>query len=244
MDVEGYGVFVTDGGSDKLFRCPLVERLAHFGWYGNVPGTADTAAAFGGYGESDGELIGPGDVALGPDGLLFVAEAAGITAFTRRPGHGGQGPTLEFSHKWGRRGDGPSEFRQVGGLAVCNGELFVCDVRNHRVQAFVAETGAFARAFGSKGERPGQFRRPSAIAAVRGSSSTTHGAHRLVVAEMTGKRLQVLTLMGAPLQLLSLLHPATGLPVRASCMCVDESRSRLYVAEAARAARLRVLRIR
>ena len=75
MDVEGYGVFVTDGGSDKLFRCPLVERLAHFGWYGNVPGTADTAAAFGGYGESDGELIGPGDVALGPDGLLFVAES-------------------------------------------------------------------------------------------------------------------------------------------------------------------------
>ena len=44
-------------------------------WHTHKQRTADTAAAFGGYGESDGELIGPGDVALGPDGLLFVAES-------------------------------------------------------------------------------------------------------------------------------------------------------------------------
>ena len=52
----------------------------------------------------------------------------------------------------------------------------------------------FARAFGGKGDAPGQFAAPEGVALVRGL---------LVVSDSMGKRVQVLTSKGVPLQVLN-----------------------------------------
>ena len=66
----------------------------------------------------------------------------------------------------------------------------------------------FARAFGGEGDAPGQFEYPWGVAVVRGL---------LVVSEVRGKRLQVLTPKGVPLQVLTLGDGLRG-------MCTDGQR--------------------
>ena len=166
---------------------------------------------------------------------MFVAEGRSISAFVEG------GDVFRFSHKiGGSQGDGPSQFRQVGGLAALGGELYACDVRNHRIQCFEQSTGSFVRSFGRKGDRPGEFRRPTAIVAL-----SRHGG-RLVVSEMTGKRLQVFDKTGAP---------CSSSPYRVMtdwaahdgfvcCLCADEDNDRVFAAEASRRGRLHQLKIR
>ena len=104
-------------------------------------------------------------------------------------------------------------------------------MNNHRVQVFAAEDGAFRRAFDRRGDAPGEFARPVAVA--RG---------RLLVGEFTGKRCQVLSLHGVPLQLLTTL--ADGVPARLSGFAVDEDGGRVFALAAAPAAPLHVFRLR
>ena len=67
----------------------------------------------------------------------------------------------------------------------------------------------FVRTLGGKGDAPGQFDLPWGVAVVRGL---------LVVSEAGGKRLQVLTPKGVPLQVLG------GFEGDLSGMCADEQR--------------------
>ena len=60
----------------------------------------------------------------------------------------------------------------------------------------------FARAFGGKGKAPGQFFEPIGMVIVRGL---------VIVSEYGGKRLQVLTPKGVPLQFLALDPDFTGI---------------------------------
>ena len=93
--------------------------------------------------------------------------------------------------------------RQPHGLAVSASaqHLYVCDRAQHRVCVY-SLGGAPVRCFGRKGRRPGEFSEPVAIAL---------GRWRVYVAE--GRRLQVLSLLGKPLQALMLpgLSPLRGL---------------------------------
>lgn len=73
---------------------------------------------------------------------------------------------------------------------------------------------SFRRGFGGIGDAPGQFKAPKDIAVVHGL---------LVVTESWGKRLQVLSPKGVPLQVL----PFGGCP---DGVCVD--RERVWVADA------------
>ena len=131
-------------------------------------------------------------------------------------------------------------------MAVCDVDyvgsgrgLFVCDERNHRVQVFDADlSGAEqgqlpALVFGREGTAPGEFRKPTAITACRG---------RLVVGEFSGRRLQVLSVLGEPLQLISRLNPSDGKSVRIGPFCVDDDeqhgRGVLFAAASAPAAPL------
>lgn len=205
--------FISDHGRDVIHRIPFGAP--------NPMAALENCGTFGG----DEQLIGPGDLCIGAN-LLFVAEAMRISAFELQPPN-------NFSHRWGKRGSGPGEFRSLGGLAYSGGQLYVADVRNHRIQVFAAATGEFIRLFGGKGDRPGQFRRPASIAVVR---------DRLVVAELTSKRMQVLSLDGAPLQLLSSCAP--GAAARLGCFCEDRERNRLYAGEAAAVAPLHCFEIR
>lgn len=58
----------------------------------------------------------------------------------------------------------PGDFAKPTGLAVDeDGNLYVCDTLNNRVEVFDAD-GTFIRAFGKSGDGPGYFSRPKGIA--------------------------------------------------------------------------------
>jgi streptogramin lyase len=108
-------------------------------------------------GSGEGEFIAPNDVAIAPNGDIFVAE-----------GHssGGRVPTNDriqkfdkngkFIKMWGKSGTGPGEFDQPHSLAFdSKGRLFVADRNNNRVQIF-DQDGNFILEWA-------QFSRPSGL---------------------------------------------------------------------------------
>jgi sugar lactone lactonase YvrE len=108
-------------------------------------------------GKEEGEFIAPNDVAIAPNGDIFVAE--GHTS-------GGRTPTNDrvqkfdkngkFIMMWGKSGTGPGEFDQPHSLAFdSKGRLFVADRNNNRVQIF-DQSGKFL-------DQWTQFSRPSGI---------------------------------------------------------------------------------
>ena len=77
--------------------------------------------------------------------------------------------------------------------------MFVADAGLHRVAVYESTTGKAVRAIGGQGAAPGLFRAPFGVAVAEGC---------LVVSESAGKRVQVLTLHGVPLQV---VHSLGGL---------------------------------
>jgi hypothetical protein len=70
-----------------------------------------------------------------------------------------QEPPYALTQNWGEKGsgpgNGPGQFNAPGGVAVAdNGDLFVVDFYNHRVQHLRAD-GTYLTAFGSEPENPG-----------------------------------------------------------------------------------------
>lgn len=65
---------------------------------------------------------------------------------------------------WGNRGRGNGQFSKPRGIAVNrNGEVYVVDSDNHRIQYF-DRNGSFRGSWGSQGSRPEQFSHPWGIA--------------------------------------------------------------------------------
>ncbi len=122
---------------------------------------------------------------------------------------------------------------------------------NHRIAVF-SEDGAFARSIGGgalvagkgRGRAAGCFHEPEGGAQLRpepyqsspAPSPATHALGprlgavavaqgRLLVAEATGCRLQVLTLLGAPLQVVELAPPGPGGCGKLAGLCVDGARA-------------------
>tara|TARA_R110002110_G_scaffold129060_1_gene309067 strand:- start:459 stop:1478 length:1020 start_codon:yes stop_codon:yes gene_type:complete len=113
-------------------------------------------------GVSAGQFNYPTDVAIGRDGVIFVADGYGdrVQAFKADGA---------FSHKWG----GPFAMNIFGpfngwfavatGIAVGpEGNVFVADFYNHRIQKF-APDGTFLTSFGKSGAGPGEFEHPIAV---------------------------------------------------------------------------------
>jgi len=91
-------------------------------------------------------------------GIGISAFAAWI-AFVPAP----QEPGYELVRVWGVPGSGPGQFRDPTGIAVVDGEVFVADFYNHRIQKFSAD-GTFRTAFGRPGSGPGELRHPVGVA--------------------------------------------------------------------------------
>ena len=83
----------------------------------------------------------------------------------------------------------------------------MCDAGNCRLQLFDGPSPSFLRAVGGSGAAPGRFTEPRGVALVG-----AQGGLLLVVAE--SRRMQVLTLLGEPLQLLA-PGPPQPAPLRA-----------------------------
>jgi len=90
---------------------------------------------------------------------------------------------------WGVSGAGPGEFAGPKGLATdSEGNIYVADTYNHRVQVFDAN-GVFLRQWGSEGSQPGQFKEPWALAVAANGD--------VYVADTWNHRIEVFDSMGA-----------------------------------------------
>ena len=163
---SGRGQFNAPGGvavasNGDLFVADFynqrVQRLRADGSFVRQWGTT------GETGVGAGRFNYPTDAALGPDGTLYVADGYNdrVQAFA---------PDGEFSHKWGGPfavnvfGPFNGWFATVTGIAVDRqGNVFVADFYNHRVQKFAAD-GTFLTAFGEKGSGPGRINFAIAVA--------------------------------------------------------------------------------
>jgi DNA-binding beta-propeller fold protein YncE len=82
-------------------------------------------------GRKDDRFNKPADVAIGPDGEIYVADGYGNSRIAKFAGDG------KFIRTWGKRGKGPSEFR-IPHVAKLDADkrLLVGDRENKRVQIF------------------------------------------------------------------------------------------------------------
>jgi hypothetical protein len=108
----------------------------------------------------------PSNLALGPDGNLYVADAGQrVTVIS---------PKGEILRRWGGRGKGPGKFSFIApnpgapgvaaGIAVgTDGRVYVADSGNARVEIFTLQ-GRFLRQFGSFGSGKSQLQLPAGIA--------------------------------------------------------------------------------
>jgi sugar lactone lactonase YvrE len=187
VDASSDAVYVVDFGNDRLQKFSLTtgERLCGVGTYGRPD-------------DGPGVLRAPCDVAL-LGGLCYVSD----TANNRVVAYEEDGPTGAFHEAmvFGRPGDGGGEFCGPSGIVGSpDGELFVADRYNHRVQCFNMN-GLLRRVLGAgaRSDAAGGFAEPFGLAFGRGN---------LYVSEWHGRRVQVLRPTGEPLQVLPLPRAA------------------------------------
>jgi predicted membrane-bound mannosyltransferase len=122
------------------FEDPYADRIFDFG----------ASLVIGQEGVSPGEFFRPRDIALAPDGSIYVADTA-----NHRIQH--ISPDGELLNVWGSyanrlEGEAPGgTFNEPWGIAVApDGNVYVADTWNHRVQWFTPE-GEFLGMFGQEG---------------------------------------------------------------------------------------------
>lgn len=122
----GAHVFVSDSGGDRILRYDAEGNLV---------------LEWGTEGTGEGELDGPRGLAL--DGAtLFVAEENNdrVQRFTTAGG---------YLTRWGSTGSAPGEFSGPRDVAVDpQGDVFVLDAGNHRVQKFSLTVSVESRSWG------------------------------------------------------------------------------------------------
>lgn len=107
----------------ELFAEP--EGLALAPVPDTIPSLTEPGGSFGG-------LTTPANVALGPDGTIFLLDASTgqLKVFD----------SCECVFKtvpcFGGAGSGPRELLNPHGIGICGGNLFVCDTGNHRLSVF------------------------------------------------------------------------------------------------------------
>jgi uncharacterized protein (TIGR03663 family) len=110
---------------------------------------ADGTAVYGRTADGRALLMDPKNVAMGPDGRLYVAEGKGarVTVFNADG---------SVALTWGGPGQGDGQFQEPWGIAVApNGNVYVADTWNHRIQYF-DPSGKFLGKWGKLGDAKGR----------------------------------------------------------------------------------------
>jgi len=145
QDDEGSFYLSEFGDEDRIRKLsPEGRYLKHWGTHGSEPG----------------QLARPRALALGADGLLYVADNCNhrIQVFTR------QG---EFVRAFGRHGSGSGELSYPYDVTFDRtGHLLVAEYGNHRVQRLTT-TGAPRGEWGGAGREPGRLHSPWGVAVDR-----------------------------------------------------------------------------
>ena len=135
-------------------------------------------------GTAPGELSYISDTVCDGSGNFYVAEFGENQRITKLD------PDGKFLSCWGEPGSEPGQFARIRALALGpDGNLYVADACNHRIQVFTAD-GKLVRRFGSPGSGPGELSYPYDVAFPPGQ------AKHLYVMEYGNQRVQKFTLDG------------------------------------------------
>ncbi len=136
--------------------------------------------AFGDEGEESHQVHEPDDVAVAPNGDVYVAD----TKDNRVEEYSA---TDSYITSFGKEGAGNGEFKAPEGIAVAsNGDVYVADTGNNRVQEF-EESGKYLAQFGNSGSTEERVTKPSGVAlapngdvwVVNGSKTEEIGSYRV-----------------------------------------------------------------
>jgi sugar lactone lactonase YvrE len=149
MTVDQQGnLYVTDNGWNGSHGMPSVKK---FDPNGNF------IMSFGSYsaGGEDGTFKYVDSVAVEPStGNIYVSDyyRNDIQVFS---------PSGTFITKFGSSGSGDGQFNIPYGIVFDkNGDIYVADMRNHRIQKFSSSTHVFISKFGTQGSGDGQLNQP------------------------------------------------------------------------------------
>ncbi len=172
---------------------------------------------WGEHGTNGGQFWFPRSIAVGAHGDCFVSEY-GVVERIQRFSAGG----AEYLGSFGRAGTGPGELNRAEGLGTDrDGNVYVADSCNHRVQVFSPE-GRLLRMHGRPGQGPGEFSYPYDV--------RVDGLGYQYVCEFGNSRVQVIDDKDRPVEVLG--GPGSG-PGRMNNpwgLCLD-SVGNLYVAD-------------
>jgi hypothetical protein len=133
------------------------------------------ANKWGTEGTGGGQFYNPQDVALAPNGSVYVADTDNhrIQKFTSEG---------VFVSLWGTEGTSDGQFNGPWGIAVApDGSVYVTDNNNHRIQKFTSG-GRFVSKWGEFGTGDGRFNYPIGIAVASNGS--------VYVADIANHRIQ------------------------------------------------------
>lgn len=109
-------------------------------------------------GTGSGQLSYVSDVVEDEDGNLYVAEFGENQRISKLDAAG------NFIKCWGSPGSEPGRFARARALAIGpDGNLYVADACNHRIQVFTRD-GQLVRVWGHEGGEPGELRYPYDVA--------------------------------------------------------------------------------
>lgn len=127
-----------------------VQRISRFDQNGTF------IQCWGSAGQEPGQFSRPRALAIGPGGLLYVADACNhrIQVFT---------PEGKLVRIFGQPGSAPGDLRYPYDLAFGpNGNLYIVEFGNHRVQQMTPD-GQSIGCWGGPGRKPGQLHSPWAL---------------------------------------------------------------------------------
>ena len=180
---QAFGVATAPNG-DVYVMDRLNQRMQRFNSAGQFISQA------GSRGTSPGKLSWPEAIAVGPDGTVWAGDTRGDQV-QRWPANLSSSPAPKEYPANPASGSAVGKFNYIEDLDVApNGNVYVADTNNNRIQYFTPPTGnalATFTAFGAIGNGQGQFDHPQGVAV----SSTN-----VFVADTDNDRIQKLTLNG------------------------------------------------